>query len=417
MTQGAGPTSDVFEAFLHNWTSGVSMDTEWQDVIEASADAMVEERAGYASRPRRTITVRWDAVTRAELHRLFFLMARQQGQDYLFVPLYQDVSVTTSSSSGTTINCPTTTRRFYAGQTVFIFSIVGGRPSNVQRATIDTVGGSSLTLTGALTGSYAAGAVVLPTILVHPTIRAGANAMCEGVGSFEQTFFEQANDDASLPALADYADIAGDREAFTAADGEDYYLLHVGPNWASQVNLTAERSGNEIALGQDRVIAPRGPRARYGFKFSALAADRDEVWDLLKFWDAHRGRLVPFFVANPLTIWTVTNLATGWVEVTRSGDIDDPAGFASYLFLETTDGTHYVRQITGTTDSSGDNRLAVSPVLPVLTANQIRRATTAHLVRFASSALREEWASSSVAQVAFDLVEVLGEVVSVEGLP
>jgi hypothetical protein len=401
--------ADVFECFLHNWVAAVSMETAWQTAVEASADAQIEERLGLTTKPRRTLKVRWDGVTKAESHRLFFGLSRQADQSQLLVPLYQDVAETTASSSGSTVNAPTTTRRIYPGQQVFLFQIAQGRPTNVQRRTVNTVSAASFTTTVALSGTYPAGSIVVPLIACKPSLDWEGRALTDVISSFEHTFVEDMAD--ALEAAADYDDLVGEFDTALGEDGAtSYFVLDVGPNWGQQVALAVARSGLEVDLGRDQVVIPRGPRPSYMFQFTAVAVDRDEAWRVIQFADAHRGRLVPFFVPNPLTLWTVTNAAVGWVEVTRSGDLDDPLSFADFLFLETTAGVVYVREITGVTDSSGANRIAVSPDLPLLTANEIRRATTAHLCRFRADAFREEWVSSSCATFAFDVEEVLGEV-------
>lgn len=401
----------VYEHFLHNWVAAVSMDTAYQTAVEVSAENQVEERLGLASKPRRTISVRWDGVTQAESHRLFFGLARQADQATVLVPLYQDVAVTTASSSASTVNAPTTTRRFEAGQQVFLFELSGGRPTNVQRRTVLAVSAASFTVTVALTGTYPAGSLAVPLLSCRPVLSARGQALTDTIGSVEQTFVESLID--AIAPSADYADLAADWDTADSVEGDTYYLLHVGPNWAAQVDLLSLRSGLEVDLGRDHLVIPRGPRPAFGFRFMTLAASRAEAWRMIQFADAHRGRLVPFFVANPLTLWTVTNAATGWVEVTRAGDIDDPLSFASYLYLETVAGDVYVRPITGVTDSAGANRIAVSPALPLLTASDVRRATTAHLCRFSSDALREEWVCATVASFSIEVEEVLNEQIEV----
>lgn len=398
----------VYETFLHNWAASVVMETAWATAVVASAEDQIEERLSLSTKPRRTLSVRWDGVNRGEVHRLFFGLARQADQATLLLPLYQDAAVTTASSSGTTVNAPTTTRRLVVGQQVFVFEVTGGgRPTNVQRRTVATVAAGSFTVTSALTGTYPTGSVVVPLIQCRPVLSARGEALTDVAGSFEQTFLEDAV--ASIEASADYADLAGSWDTADSAAGETYYVLHASPNWAASVELRAKRSGNEVELGRDHVVILRGPRPAFAFRFSVLAADRDEAWQMIQFADAHRGRLVPFFVVSPLSLFVVSNLSTTWVDVTRSGDIDDPLLFASYLFLETTAGVRYIREITGVTNSGGLNRLAVDPVLPVLTAGDIARATTAHLCRLSSDALREEWASSTVASFDLAVEEVLNE--------
>lgn len=397
--------ADVYDFFLHNWVATVGMDTSWLTAINKSAQGIVTEARGLSPKPVRNITVRWDAIDQDEAHRLFTTIARA-GTQRLRLPLYQDVSITTASSSGTTINAPTTSRRFVVGQRVVIHERVRNRPSNVQHRIVATVSAGSFTVTVALTGTYPAGSTVYPVMDVEIELGGGATALSDFVSVAQMSFSEVAR--TAPAASAVYSALTQD--AFAAANGANYYLLDVGPNWIREVGYSSLRAGDAGPLGRDNVVSVRGPRPAYSFMFSYDAMTKAEFYSLLKFFDGHRGMLIPFFVANPVSVWNVENMGTTFVDVTRYGDIDDD-GFASYLYLEMDDGTEYVREITAVANNGGLNRLSVT--LPLLLAADVKRATTAHLCRFKSDTFHEEWLSDGLATVTIEVEESLGEEVLV----
>lgn len=397
--------ADVYDLFPHNWAVLPSMETEWSTAIVESSENLVEERRGLLGRPRRTITLRWDGMDQAEAHRLFFLLHRV-GHQRLRVPLYQDVVRTTAVSNATTINAVPTDRRFYAGQRVVIHEKANGRPSNVQYRVIASVSGTTIELTAALTGSYPAGSWVLPVMDTEVLLEGDAVAMTDEGLTVLAAFSEVLT--TALPASADYDDIAADYDTGDSAEGTTYYILNFGPTWVKEVRMGIVRAGGPHDFARDYSMNLRGPRPQSIFSFSCDETTKADVHRLLKFFDAHRGMLVPFFVRNPLTIWNVENLGTTFVDVTRAGDIDDPTLFASYLYLELTNGTVYVREITAVANNGGLNRLSVT--LPGgIVAGDVRFATTAHLCRFRSDSLRETWYTDTVATIQVDLLEVLNE--------
>lgn len=403
--------ADVFDFFLHNWIQNPVMDTEWSTVVSVSSLNLVEERRGLTPKPRRTITVNWTAVNKDEAHRLWFLLQRM-GYQRLRIPVYQDVQITTASSSGTTINCPHQSTRFNTGYRFLIHErTTGGRPTNVQQGYIHNLDvGPSFTTVDALTGSYPAGSAVYPVMECELLLDASGVFFNDETAGVQATFSE-------IPETAIDGEVNWDSlsgfDQYASANGDNYFLFDVGLNWAKDVNPGMFRSGNQQTLGRGNVVTPRGPRPQATFRFSCDQIGRDEAFKVLEFFDAHRGQLIPFFVANPLSLWTVENMGVTFVDVTRSGAIDDVTDLCSYLYLEMTNGDVYVKPITAVSNNAGLNRLSVT--LPALFAADVKRATTAHLVRFRSDAIREEWFNNEVASFTLDVQEVLNERAGVTG--
>lgn len=393
--------------FLQNWAEPVAMETAWlTDVVQSTA-RLAEERRNLIDSPRRSLTIRWDGLTQDESTRLLFRLVRM-GNQRLYIPLYQDVALTTASSSGTTINVVPTYRRFHVGRAIALCELDGnGRATNVQTAIVSAIGGSTLTISAAITGSYPTGSVVLPLILTEKMLEADLTALTDQVAELRGTFFEV---HPSLPATAEWGTLTG----FSQDSSARAFVFDAGPEWANQVRVRMARAGELLKMGRSDSVYTTGPRAVLGLDFTVTCEDRAAFWRVLQFFDAHRGRAIPFWVACPLTLWNPTATNVAYLQVTAVGDVDDYpsfvqsiAGGSPYLIIEKTDGTFLTRPVVGVTVSGSDYRLAVSPNLPALSLTEISRATLAFFCRFASDALRETWLTNTVAQLEFSAVELL----------
>jgi hypothetical protein len=405
------------DLFLHDWGARPTVSTEWSTDVVAAADTLVEERQGLVGRPRRTVSVRWVAVRRAEANRLLWLLMRTCGpanDTPIEVPLYPDVVVTTTSSSGTTINCPTENRRFHVGGRVVIHELVAGRASNPQWRTITAVDPTSITVSVALTGTYAAGALVYPTLKVRTILDAQLTARTDQVADVSVSLSEILG--SALPAFCAYADLAD--YGFTTApdaDENELFVLDLGPDWATAPGIRAVRSGRVDQLGRDESVLARGPRAQLEITYSLVSADRDAHARMLAFFDAHRGRLASFFALNPLTVWAIEGIGTTYVDVTIDGDAADPLDLASYVAVRMRDGTLYVRPIETVAETGGNLRITLAVELPTLSANDVALVTLAHQVRFANDFLEEEWQTNGVATTRVVVTEIQPDrVVSVD---
>ena len=87
-----------YDFFPHNWATEVAMATVWTTQVDVSENRLAETRRNLVDAPRRTITVRWSGLRQSIATRLLFEIMRSADSQRR-IPLYQDVSVTTASSS------------------------------------------------------------------------------------------------------------------------------------------------------------------------------------------------------------------------------------------------------------------------------------------------------------------------------
>lgn len=379
------------------------MATEWTTQIDVSESRLAETRRILSSSPRRTISITFTGLDKPTSARLLFEVIRSGGSDRR-VPLYQDISVTTSSSSGTAINCPTAYRRFYVGQLVLIVEAGGTNP---QYRTIGTVGASSITVTSALTGSYDTGSLVFPILVVDPILDATLDLITDDKGEINADYSESTS---RLPAAGDWSGLTS--YGFTQIDSF-FYLLGVNPEWRNGVKFRMTKTGRAAVFSRIDQVVTWGPRATLSMDLTFSFAARADFWAFLQFFDAHRGRAVPFWLESPLSVWDPAAVSTTYLDVDQVGVLEDYTSFVTsieggspFLLIQKTDGTKIISRITGVTEPGGGVfRLAAT--LPAMALADIERASLAFLVRFSTDALLEAWSNDSVCQVSTSVVEVL----------
>lgn len=393
----------TYDFFRHNWAAQVAMETSWLTQVDVSETRLAETRRNLIDAPRRTLSVRWTGLTRAEATRLLFELQRM-GNEARRIPLYQDVAVTTASSSGTTINCPTTYRRFYADQLVLITDSDG---SSYEFATISSLTASTITTSGSLGSTYAAGSNVYPVITTEVLLDAQMTLLTDQVAEITADFVEA---ESTLPAAGSYSSMGsyGFQQINSLA-----YLLGITPEWQSGIQVRMNRAGASNIFERHRVIQTYGPRPILSMDLSFTFGTREEFWDLLQFFDAHRGRALPWWLESPLDMWEPSAVTTTYLDVTQVGELADYTNFVKsisggspFLLIEKTDGTKVLVQVTGITDPGGGVfRLAAT--IPSMSLSDIAKASLAYYVRFESDTLSERWLSSAACRVSFSVVELL----------
>jgi hypothetical protein len=402
------------DLFLHNWVDSVEVATSWETDITTSVNAngvVVEQRrAILTERPRRTIKVKWLCWDRYALQLLIqhlYLSCKQEQE----IPLYQDVSHTTATSSGVTINCPTANRRFYVGHRVAIHAKGIHGAENVQFRTIGAVAASTITVTIALTGSFVTGAKVYPVITAHQLLVGSGNPRTDSVFEVDATFEEVLGPNSIQPAEADgttpsefdgYPDVDGDNATYPAFFPE--------ADWNPDLEQGYVRVGTRQALGRASQVDAQGDFPAVTVKYTFTFLSRDEFWPILKFFDSRRGRLNLFWVMVPLVFFEfVSNAADSVTLRPVAGLVDEMPNNLSYLMLRLVDGT-VVPVAAGTTVDNLDGTWTVftnSDLSGVASANVVA-CTQGILARFAEDSLEETWVTDGVGTVVISVQELPG---------
>ncbi|MFG0319868.1 MAG: hypothetical protein ACF8XB_21530 [Planctomycetota bacterium JB042] len=386
---------------LNNWAEvGVVCRSSYLTDVSPGVDGDSEERQGLRSRPAREVSFRTTAMTQEAGAKAHLNLARMTAHRTPG-PLLCDITRVSVASSGTTVTCPTSHRRFFVGGRVAVAEVRDGEPFNIQYGTIETVNPGSLVLSDALSGSYPKGSIVVPLIDSEISLTGGFRARTDRRGFEAQITLEEP---AGAHALPPTHGLSPD------ATGQTYRGLPVvrpEPNWVRPVGASIVRDGSRVDLGRASIVFPRGSRPKFAYSYSA-EMDREEWWNLLQLWDSRRASAYPFFLISPLTLFVPVEVATDRVDVPATGNLEDLQDFLEFVVLETDENEPIIREVESFTDQGDRYRIVFDEPIPPLSVPDIKRLTSAHHSRFVQDTLEESWITDNRVRVDLDTIEVVG---------
>lgn len=389
-----------------NWAGTVSIENGFQVDVTASRETGAEERRGLTDRQARQVNVVLTGMTLEESHELWMNLARMTGQRTV-LPLYPDQGILTASSTGRFINVDTTKKRLFVGARVVVFDTdYAGHPNQIEYRTIVALSSTQIDLgTNApdqLQNSYAAGSFVFPLLDIEVSLESSKGvhhtAGYYGV-SFEATEVVGAS---ALEALVD-----GLPSGFPTYLG--YPILTIRPNWDATLNSSARAVGDGYQLGTGFVAEPTGERPIFEHDLQLTLMNRTESWAGLTFIESRAGRLRPWWLLNPATLLRATATTTTYVDVEAYGNIEDAQDFLQYVVIEKHIGDPIIRGVDTIAVQGGGWRITFDTTITAPSLGEIRRTTSAHLVRNSSDAHTEVWTTNTVVQVALKCEDLIDE--------
>lgn len=398
------------DLFVHNWIAQVEVETSWRTAIEEAADSVIEERWARIGKPYRSMRVLWTAVKRAEAARAVYALLSLAHRDDQEIPLYCDQSIVTVASLGTTITCDTTNRRFQVGKRVAIVANgTDGRTTVPQFRTIQALTNTTITVTVALTGTFAIGSLVYPTLYVEKVLASDLSHMTDHVGEARVDVDEVYG----TTALAPFNAAPANPVDWTIEQGFPMFDDSYKPDWSSDPQVRFERAGERTQVGNGTITSLRGARPQILLTLSITVLTRRDVWYVLDFVDSRRGRLFPFWVTYTAGIWEPVTLNTGFVDIVTEGTLADVQDFFPYVAVARTDGGVYIRAVSGIVVNGANWRISFVTPLPVLDLANIRRIVPALFVRFSSDTVVEKWITDTSCRFDLNMQEVLGAEASI----
>lgn len=397
------PVPALFDLLRHNWVARAEITTTWNTDVVQSASNLSEERRGLVSRPYRMVQFEWTGMAQGASARMLLLLARLQDERFV-VPLYPDVSHTTAASSGTVLNCPTEARRFQAGGYLVVFEVGSDcAPINAQVREIDVVGSESINLTTSLSGSFPAGSFVVP-VLYSEVMRNGmVRHVTDAHGAVSLSVEEVVGNTALLP-------LASGSGGASEFEGDPVFPYH--PHWGEEQQVGVKRPGLSETLGRGTSVFLRGQRPLFQFTLSLRGMSRPEVFGIVSFFDARRGRLLPFWLPNPAAGFEVVTWGLAQVDVRPSGQLQNVTDYLSVFAVVLDSGQVILRRASAILQVGDIWRIGFTAPLPAEALNysrDVRRFTSAHLVRFSSDSLTERWITNEVADLEIGCEEILVE--------
>lgn len=396
--------ASLLDAFLANWATPPALETSFQTLVTRGANSVHEVRRALAGRPSRLLTVTWTPTTRAELVRLLQMLANATDTEVV-VPLVMDQAKVTANSSGTTVTADPTYRRIKAGGLVVVHGL--NDVANAQVRTVNTVGGSSFTVTSGLTGTITAGGYAYPGLACRMILAPRQVTLQTGRVGSVQAVFQEIRGAQALPGF----ETLGSTGAFsTAADPDGngtYPVCTQEPDWSLPPTVGWARDGYEVDWALDRGVYPLGDRPRFTCSATWTGTDRATSVYMQRLFAACGGRLMPFWMLSPVEQWNVESKSSTSIEITAESAFGDLTLYTA-VGLVLRDGTRIVRPITSRVDSGSTYVLGWSAAA-TFDLEDVVRACPAYFVRFQEDALTESWSTENVCRVRTSVVEILSD--------
>lgn len=399
-----------WEFFLHNWAKKSSLESTYSTDITASAEDVAEERTALLQKPWRALSCQWAVKGGAETNQMLTELRRLVDETSV-IPLYMHArQVTTAVDSlDTTVYSDFSTGHWFQNGPVVIFSFKPTKSGeNIQVDSYVTKVISSrfddrLVLTGAVGSDFPAGRTyVMPLMQVHPQTEVEVSMLTNTLLRIDISFDEIYGSTALPPT---FTDLPPNYDSYN-----DYPILSTVPQWSDGVMQRLKREGSQDALGRGRVVYQRGARHRvmHSLRFQE---NRTIAWDLIRFFDSRRGRLIPFWVIDFDNIYTVALISNPNLTVSSSiGTLAEFQAEMDYIGVIFSDGTTAVRRASAIVDVGGAWRITMDDNLPAgYTEDDVVAFGRARLCRMEEDALKEDWETTEVCTMEIPVIELLAE--------
>jgi hypothetical protein len=395
-----------------DWSLSVRLSVSWRtDLTRTFAPSQDQEEAiSMQSRPSRTLSYRMTSRESGEAH-----VIAQALMGYALaggpVPMVQDQVAPTGTlveGGNTRIFGDFRFGHFYVGQRVIITQRKPAKNywDDVSiRATLRETSATSLVVDGLLPRALVAEDLVIPCIDADIVPSSSGVFVTDSVLQVDLTFQETSGPEtlpASYPALA-WASL-GDLVAYSA-DGQP--ILDLPPDWTDGISVAVNRRVSTQPTGRSvAASAFGGPYFTFGLPFTS--GSRKKAWDILRFFDACRGRAAQFFFLHPNQPWQLLTAPVGGsttIDIRAVGTrFDLQTGFRLVAVIDTA-GAVYIRQIASVASLPLQKafRLTLASVLP---AGPFLSVVPVHQTRLASDSLEQEWLTDAVSTTSISLEEI-----------
>lgn len=396
---------DEFFLFPHNWSDEVEMTTSYKtDISQAQSDSS-EERRALLARPNRVIRFSW-LQNEPEFMVQLCSTLRKVANSRLTVPLYQDqMELTAAGAASDVLPVSPELRRVTVGQRVAILKLDKLDRSRLvayDLRRVETMTISSITVDSPTSFALDPGdTIVLPMIDTEVNLEAGLGMPVRQVGRVTLELHEVLGPSSLLPT----ASVLPGGQNF-----EGRAVWKVEHNWADDFEVRFVRDGRRISQGRGEIIDLQGARHRTIFSYRPGPMEREEFWELLRAFDAARGRCRAFWLPDPDNNYTVLASSGGgaFVDVDPLGTFEDFTAEFDYVAVILKDGTHILSAVFDLQETLGVWRITLADAQS-FSASDVARICRLRKVRFESDDLVERWRTTGVVEAQVELIEVLAD--------
>ena len=402
--------------WMHNWVTVPSLTTSFLTDVTEAPSHVAESRRALRAKPQRGATVRLGPVQGVGAVDLLIQHAKRFVRERMVMPLYPDKTplLADAVSAATSLTFDTRYGRFFPGGRIAAF-ILDPRQEivDVRVYQMDQVTGTGATLFGTVGTNLSASATrIMPLIDVRVRDRQRLQLLLQG-DTAEATFeVEEVGGDSALPVLAIGAvDFASDGLAIWPYDHD----------WTRDLEFEYRREGVKLSEGRNERFEPHGERERMVHSYQLADAREPHaqgpgLFEAIRFFEAHRGRLAPFWHMDQECLWTVVNWRTGGnaflfdvSPLNTFPKFQERIQETDHVGILMKDGRRFVREVV-TITSGASWQLTVSEALPAAyTAADVEQLSVARKTRFGSDSRTEEWEAPVAGRVSHELVELLSE--------
>lgn len=379
---------------LPDWGNRVEVHTMWDTHISRSDYTEGETRNPLKGKPSRRVRASILAMDRQEVARVIAAFGRLTGYDY-DLPLYPDQSIVTQDSSGTTLYCDTTYRRFEVGKNVVILPWNGGTFYDPVVHAISSKTATTITLTSGLAATVPAGSLVFPLLSMRQDMDESYTSLGPIAGRW------------ALDLEEIYRTAYASNGTTPGSSYNGYYVWDKLPDLGQPVTIRGKRNGSAYQIGKTRrVVKPDYSECRWHVTATYRTFTRADFWSILQFFDWAEGRARAFYVPFPVDTWECVAINTTYFEVPDNFHAHSFYGNASAVCVVLNDGTIYIREVTSWVDVGDNLRISWSLSIGSVSLEDVAYVGLAMLARFGSDALVERWATDQVCDMTIEFVEL-----------
>lgn len=312
----------------HDWSSPAQVLTRWAVNNSEGKIRGSQQRYCLQGRPTRRVTSNHLSMGKDALAAMHQEQFALQTQAFKEVPtekadrlesgniaswqsaLFCDEDTIVSRNAGQFTMTDLSTRRFFEGGLVFIFPTCTPSPDleisagpigvNHYIARISAVSGNVLTLPSTVPAEVGPGWSIVPALDCLALDQIPEQVISAGNVRMEIQAQEVSGMN-TIPAsiLAE----TGTMPARWSQHSNGLYILDLEHDFSSQAESGFRKHTASAASGLGGHTNQSGSKSRRYWDLRILSMSRQEFWDVLNFWDWHRGSHSPFWFIFPKLVW------------------------------------------------------------------------------------------------------------------